>query len=253
MTNTRRLTLQLTPLIDLLLIVMFAQYMEVRLLAEREKEVAITEREAVSRENETLRRQVELWESQERDVDQKQHQKVEQIGALVRELFQVPESVLNKLIQPRSKNEAGGLSPAEIADLKSRFQQMAESRADEAVDYLLTFSEMRKQFDLWELYMDEEGRLQITVGQDRQRIKSKVIETPEAFVDAVLQVRRQFPPTRNSVLILCRYGDCRLLHKLSMTRGLPAIAERLNSDGQGTTHFEYAVFGYRPQPELEQK
>ena len=253
MMHVRRLTLQLTPLLDLLLIVMFAQYMQLRIAATQEVERVASERETTSHENELLRKQVDQWESQQRDFDQKQGQEREQLGQLVRELFQIPESTINKIIQPRSKNEAGGLSPSEIADLKARFQQLANSRGDQVVDHVLTFNEMRKQFDIWDLYLNEDGELLITVGQDRQQLKSKVIETPEAFVDTVLKVRKQFPPTKNSVLILCRYGDCRLLNKLAMTRGLPAIAERMNSDGQATTHFEYAVFGYRPHPELEKR
>jgi hypothetical protein len=253
MTNVRRLTLQLTPLLDLLLIVMFAQYMQLRIAATQEADRFASERESTVRENEELRKQVDQWESQQQNFDQKQQQEREQLGRLIRELFQIPDATINRIIQPRSKNEAGGLSPSEIADLKARFQQLSTSSGEQIVDHLLTFNEMRKQFDIWEFYLNEDGELLINVGQDRQQLKSKSIETPEAFVDIALKVRKQFPPTKNSVLILCRYGDCRLINKLAMTRGLPAIAERLKSDGQGTTHFEYAVFGYRPHPELDKR
>ena len=250
MMTARRLTFQLTPLLDLLLIVIFAQYMEVRIAAKQETDRIAGERQSTVDENESLKRQVDQWESQQRNVDQKQHREREQLGQIIGELFQISDATLNKIIQPRSKNEAGGFSPAEIADLKARFQQLANSSGDQVIDHLLTFNEMRKQFDVWEIYLNEDGALLITIGQDRKQVKSNVIETPEAFVDVVLQVRKQFPPTKNSVLILCSYGNCRLLHRLAMTRGLPAIAERMRSDGQGTHNFEYAIFGYRPAPEL---
>lgn len=251
MINVRRLTLQLTPLLDLLLIVMFAQYMQLRIAAVQDAERVASEREATIHENEELRQQVEQWESFHKNSDQKQLQEREQLGQLVRELFKIPETVINKIIQPRSQNDGGGLSPSETADLKARFQQLANSRGDLVVDHLLTFNEMRKQFDVWDFYLNENGELLITVGQDRQQLRSKPIETPEQFVEVALKVRKQFPPTKQSVLILCRYGDCRLLNKLAMTRGLPAIADRANTDGRGTIHFEYAIFGYRPHPELE--
>ena len=193
----RRLTLQLTPLLDLMLIVMFAQYMEVRIVATQQAERVASERQSTTAENDALRQQVDEWETQQRNVNQKQKREIEALGQLIRELFQVPEATLNKIIQPRSKNEAGGLSPAEIADLKARFQQLANSRGDQVVDHLLTFNEMRKQFDLWEFYLNEDGELVATVGQDRQQVKSKPIETPEAFVDAVLQIHKRFPPTKN--------------------------------------------------------
>lgn len=253
MIPTRRLTLQLTPLLDLLLIVMFAQYMELQLVAKKQTDQAASEQQATIDENESLRRQVNQWESEQHDVDRKEHRERELVGRLIRELFRVPETIVTKILQPRSKSESAGLSPAEIADLKARFQQLASSSGEQIIDHLLTFNEMRKQFDIWEIYLTEEGEMLVTVGQDRQVAKSKPIETPEEFVDAVLQIRKRFPPTKDTVLILCRYGDCRLTHRLSMIRGLPAIAARLKTDGQGTTNFEYAVFGYRPQPESESK
>lgn len=250
MTISRRVSLQLTPLLDLMLIVIFAQYMEVRLVARQESDRVAGERQSMDVENQKLRQQVEQWEQQQRVIDQEKDREREQIGQIIRELFNIPEATVNKFVQPRSKNETNVFSPAEIAELKARFQQLANSNGEKVVDHLLTFNEMRKQFDVWEFYLDEDGVLLITVGQDRQHLKSKVVESPEAFVDIVLQIRSQFPPTKNSVLMLCSYGDCRLLHRLSMTRGLPAIAERLRRDGQGTQKFEYAVFGYRPQPEI---
>jgi hypothetical protein len=253
MTTVRRLTLQLTPLLDLLLIVMFAQYMQLRIAATQEADRFASEREATTRENEELRQQVDLWESEQRRANQQQQRERTQLGQLVRELFHIPETTINRIIQPRSKDESAGLSPSEIASLKAQFQEMSNSRGDQVVDHLLTFNEMRKQFDTWEFYMNEDGELLITAGTDRQTVKSKPIETPEQFVDTVLKVRKQFPPTKPSVLILCRYGDCRLLNQLAMTRGLPAIAERLKGDGQGTTRFDYAVLGFRPLPELEKR
>jgi hypothetical protein len=249
--QTRRLTLQLTPLLDLMLIVLFAQYMDVQIVAKNEADRLANERQTTEAENESLRKQVEEWESQRQTAEHNAQRERDQLGQLVRELFKVPDAVLNKIIQPRSKNEGGGLSPAEIAELKAQFQQMAAATGEKIVDHLLTFNEMQKQFDIWQIYMTEDGELLINAGQDRQSVKSKEIDSPETFIDAVLQIRKRVPPTKDTVLILCRYGDCRLSHRLSMIRGLPAVAERLKAEGQGTTKFEYAVFGYRPQPELE--
>lgn len=253
MNHVRRLTLQLTPLLDLLLIVMFAQYMQLQIVAKQESERLAAERESTLHERDDLQQQVDRWESQQRQFDERQHQERVLLGQLMRELFQIPDTTVNKIVQPRGKSEAGGLSPSEIADLKARFQQLASSRGDQVVDHLLTFNEMRKQFDIWEFYLNENGELLITVGPDRQQLKSKAIETPEQFVDATLQVCKKFPPTKNTVLILCRYGDCRLLNKLAMTRGLPSLAARMRNDGAGMVQFDYAIFGYRPQPELEKQ
>ena len=252
MTFVRRVTLQLTPLLDLMLIVIFAQYMEVKMVAKQEIDRVASERQETVDENEVLRQRVDQWEAQQRESEHTEHRERERLGQVIRELFRIPDPTLNKLIQSISQTEAGGLSPTEIADLKARFQKLANSTGEQVIDHLLTFHEMRKQFDVWDFYLNEDGTLQITIGQERQQIISKtVIESPEIFVDVVLQVRKQFPPTKNSILILCSYGDCQLSHRLAMTRGLPSLARRMKNDGQGTQTFEYAVFGYRPQPELK--
>lgn len=253
MNSMRRISLQLTPLLDLLLIVMFAQYMEVRIAATQETERVADERDSIQKENESLQRQVDKWEADQRQLDRRQNQERVQIGQLIRELFRVPEVTINRIIQPRSKGDAAGLSPSEMEDLKARIQQLANARGEQVVDHLLTFNEMRKQFDLWEFYLNENGELLVTAGPDRQTAKLGVVESPEEFVDAVLQVRKQFPPTKKTVLILCRYGDCRLINKVAMVRGLPVIAERIQRDTEGTVRFEYAIFGYRPQAELEKR
>jgi hypothetical protein len=252
MTVRRRLTLQLTPLLDLLLIVMFAQYMEVQIVAKREADRVASERDATLEENDELRRQVARWEAEQKKVDRDQHREREQIGQLIREVFRLPNETVNKVVQPRSAGEAG-LSPSELAELKAQIHQLATARGDRVVDHLLTFNEMRKQFDIWELYLNQEGELLISISGNPQQFKSKVIETPEAFIDTMLAVREKFPPTKSTVLILCRYGDCRLVNKIAMTRGLPAMAERIQSEGRESVRFEFAIFGYRPQPELDQR
>lgn len=252
MTLSRRLTLQLTPLLDLLLIVMFAQYMEVQIVAKREAERISSERDATEEENEQLRQRVAQVESEQRNSDRDRLRDHEQIGQLIREVFRLPDDTVNKVVQPRAVGEAG-LSPSEMAELKAQLHQLSNERGDRVVDHLLTFNEMRKQFDLWELYLNENGELIVSAGPHRPQVKSKAIETPEAFIDTMLAVRDKFPPTKQSVLILCRYGNCRLVNKIALTRGLPAISQRINADGNEPVRFEFAIFGYRPQSELEQR
>ena len=73
MTRVRRMTLQLTPLLDLLLIVIFAQYMEVRIVAKQESDRVAHERESSAVEYNEWRRQVDEWESQQQNVYREQH------------------------------------------------------------------------------------------------------------------------------------------------------------------------------------
>jgi hypothetical protein len=61
MIPSRRLTLQLTPLLDLLLIVMFAQYVEIRAKAEKQtQEIQSTHEQSQAQLDEAIRQLVAL-------------------------------------------------------------------------------------------------------------------------------------------------------------------------------------------------
>lgn len=251
--SSRKLTLQLTPLLDLLLIVIFAQYMEVRTVAKQETEKARIESEAarddldvVRRQLEALQKQLAEWEQKHREVEQSEYAGREQLGQLFGELFRIPEATIQRIANRRSSDEAV-LSPAEIAALKAEFKVLSTARADQVVDHLLTFAEMKKRFDVWELYIQQDNSLIVTVGQHKKRLQADDIGTPELFADEFFKLYKSFPQTKSIVLILVSYGDSQLRYRLAITRGLPIVSERMRQDSNATVKFEYAVLGFRPE------
>lgn len=250
--NTRKLSLQLTPLLDLLLIVIFAQYMEVRTVARQETERAQTEREAAQADLDALQNQLVAlqnqlaeWEQKRRETERAEYASREPLGQLFGELFRIPESTIQKIANRRSSDEAV-LSPAEIAALKAEFKVLSTARADQVVDHLLTFVEMKKRFDVWELYIQGDNSLIISAGENRKRLQPDDIETPELFADEFFKLYKSFPQTKSIVLILVSYGDSQLRYRWAVTKGLPSVAERMRLDSNGTVKFEYAVLGFRP-------
>ena len=250
--DRRKLTLQLTPLLDLLLIVFFAQYMEVRMIAEQETERAEVGRVEARADLDTVQKQLAELQKQLAELDQKRRETErtdyagrEQLGQLFGELFRIPESIIQKIANRRSSDEAV-LSPAEIAALKAEFKSLSTARADQIVDHLLTFTEMKKRFDVWELYIQQDDSLLITAAQHKQRLQPDDIETPELFSEEFFKLYKSFPQTKSVVLILVSYGDAQLRYRLSITKGLPAVTERMRLDSNGTVKFEYAVLGFRP-------
>jgi regulator of replication initiation timing len=252
MIATRRLSLQLTPLLDLLLIVIFAQYLEVRSVAKQEVEQVETQRQAAIADTDLLRQQLadlqhklDEWEAHSRASNRIEHANKEQLGQLFGELFHIPEATIQRIAKQRSQDQAG-LSPAEIAVLRKEFQALATARGDQVVDHLLTFTEMKKRFDVWELYIEDNGALIVSSGSHRKRLQTGIIETPEQFSDELFRIYKTFPQTKSVVLILVSYGDARLLHRLAVIKGLPEVTERMRLDSNGTARFEYAVLGFRP-------
>lgn len=251
--DRRKLTLQLTPLLDLLLIVFFAQYMEVRMIAEQETERAEVGREEARADLESVQKQLAALQQQMAELDQKRrdtertdYTSREQLGQLVGELFRIPEATIQKIVARRSFDETV-FSPAEIAALKAEFKSLSTARADQVVDHLLTFNEMRKRFDVWELYVDNNDSLRITAGTHQKHIQADNINTPEMFSDEFFKLYKSFPQTKNVVLILVSYGDSQLRSRWAVTKALPAVTERMRLDSNGTVKFEFAVLGFRPE------
>lgn len=255
--SARRLTLQLTPLLDLLLIVIFAQYLEVGTVARQETERAEVERAAAQADLETVRQQLtELqqqladWDQKHRETEQSEYKDREQLGQLFGELFRIPEATIQKIVTRRTSNEAAW-SAAEITALKAEFKSLSTARADQIVDHLLTFAEMKKRFDIWELHVGRDNSLLITAEPHQKRLPPDAIATPEQFSEEFFKLYKSFPQSKNVVLILVSYGQSHFQYRWSVARGLPVVTERMRQDSNGTIKFEYAVLGLRPEPPRE--
>lgn len=252
MTYPRRLTFQLASLLDLLLVVMFSQYLEVQIAAEQQAERMTLKEEQSSAELEDLRgrleamrQQLQDWEDRQRQADRAEYQQQEQLGRLFGELFKLPESTIRKLVQQRGQDLAG-LTPAEADALKAELKSLAAARGDQVVDHLLTYVEMKKRFDVWELYLQENGAIVVTAGTHQKRLQTGIVENAQQFSDELYNLYKTFPQTKSTVLILVSYGDARLLHRNAVIKGLPIVAERMRTDSNGTVRVEYALLGYRP-------
>lgn len=271
MTVRRRLTLQLTPLLDLLLIVIFAQFMEVR---EREAttvgaarravddlrrakvelahlqathEQAVHALERAMRTMESLTEQHKLLTQQaaraREDVDRAVAQQ-RLLGELVAMLFDVPDEILAQALTPEEA-EGPAASADQRAFLERRFRELSLASAGRMIRHLLSYEEMRKRCDLWELHIDETGWLTLRVGDAVRGFRAT---TPEEFSDRLYAEYKSLPQPKSLVVIMLSYGDARGEVRDAAERGLPIVTERMRRNSAGFIRFEYAILGYQPEP-----
>lgn len=247
MINYRRLSFQLTPLLDLMLIVMFAQFLDLRTAAHQEVARAETERQRsidqVAVLKERLDRSASATQQSER-LDQELRQlrlERDRVGALVRELFAAPDQEVSPRLRPGT-SDAPGLSAAEILKIRQRFQALGTARTDEAIGHLVTFEEMRKRCDVWELFLDESGVCVLTFGDRRIEFRG---ETRAQFADRLYEAYKSLPQSKSLVIVLMSYGDARYGDRQAAFDALPDALERMRNDTSGRTRFEYAILGYR--------
>lgn len=275
--SRRRLTFQLAPLLDLLLIVIFAQYMEVRQqtvaagdeasrkLAAAEQQIAHANR-ALAAERETSDAWRELQErldesdrekaqlsEQARQLQQQTvalEQSLEQaaaqrdlVGRLATELFKLPDDLIDQQLLSKDPDVLKK-SPEQLDALREKFRQLGQQQASDMVKHLLTYEELRKRCDIWDLYIDENGNVLFEAGEQAHRFRA---ETAEAFATRLFESYKSLPEPKSLVIILLSYGNTRAVWRKAARDGLREAATRMRADAGGQTRFEYAVLGYRPR------
>jgi myosin heavy subunit len=278
--TSRRLTFQLTPLLDLLLIVIFAQFLDVRdtttereqstttQLSAAQEELAgtqdqlakiLAEKTKAEADREFLRKSLQkLKESTaSQEVEQKSleeslkraHEQRDTIASLVSDLFDLPDETINELIRTRTPENVR-LTPEQVKRLRNEFREFSKQKPGESVRHLLTFEEMRKRCDIWELYINDTG---MTVFSGSGQTHTFRAETTEEFATELYERYKTLPQPKSLVIVLLSYGDVKASVYEAAVDGLPIVAERMRTDQSGRSRFEYAVLGFNPTPPIVPK
>ncbi|MBL6705800.1 MAG: hypothetical protein ISQ06_06785 [Planctomycetaceae bacterium] len=273
--KSRRLTFQLTPLLDLLLIVIFAQFLDVRdtttereqstttQLSAAQEELAgtqdqlakiLAEKNEMEADREFLRASLqelkdstsglELERKSLEESLKRAHEQRDTVANLVAALFDLPDETINELIRTRAPENVR-LTPEQVKRLREEFKSFSKQNPGESVRHLLTFEEMRKRCDIWELYINDTGK---TVFSGSGQSHTFRAETAEEFADELYERYKTLPQPKSLVIILLSYGDVKASVYEAAIDGLPIVAERMRTDQSGRSRFEYAVLGFNPTP-----
>ncbi len=273
--KSRRLTFQLTPLLDLLLIVIFAQFLDVRdTTTEREqatstqlsaaqeelagtqdqlskilaeKNEAEADREFLRQSLQELKEATSGLEIERRSLEEslkRAHEQRDTVASLVADLFDLPDETINELIRTRTPENVR-LTPEQVKRLREEFKSFSKQNPGESVRHLLTFEEMRKRCDIWELYINDTGK---TVFSGSGQSHTFRAATAEEFAAELYERYKTLPQPKSLVIILLSYGDVKASVYEAAIDGLPIVAERMRTDQSGRSRFEYAVLGFNPTP-----
>lgn len=261
MMPARKLTFQLMPLVDLLLIVFFAQYVEMQaLMREESGRLRAFQRDLTAERDDALHQLISLQEQltsldelqSERDSLSQDLKRVraqrDWIGEMIVELFRAPESDVAKLLGETPSSP--GPTAAEVRQLRQQWRRLAEDRGEEVVEHLLTFHELRKRCDLWDLYIQDDGQIVLTVNRQRQMLRA---EEADAFSTRLFEAYKALPQPKSLVLLLVSYGDARLGVRQAVLDGLPAALERIRADDESRSRYDFAVLGYRPETRQKER
>ncbi len=250
----RRLQFQLMPLLDLLLIMIFSLYLEVRERAETQEQQA--EQRLVAREEEQDRRlaageaklesersalAAEREELQGRVADAIEQQR--RAADLTAELFAVPQELVDEALRPLPAR-APPRSAEETERLRERFRELAALRGPQLVEHLLTHEELRKRADVWTLRVRGNGEIVLSTGDRTLNFRAV---TGDEFASRLYDRHKTLPQPKGLVVLLVSYGDARADVRQAVLNGLPEAIRLMREDRLGRTQFEYAVLGFLPE------
>lgn len=272
----RRLSLQLTPLLDLLLIVIFAQYLEVRdrqAAVARQTDAAVVERDRavaqvadlesrlsasdqsrrlaesqLAMSNTALSMQKEQIDELNYQLDRTLNQE-RVLGEIVVSLFNLPQEEVRRILQQIVP--AGTIAGSVDADkLRQEIQRMSSQKAGEMIRHLLSYEQIRKRVDVWELHLAAGPRWMI-YAEDKTHSYQVPLDADdnfdsERFVSSVFDWYRSLPQPKSRVILLLTYDRGTRSYLIrEARRAMPTLIERMEKDSAGRSNFEYTELGFR--------
>ncbi|MEQ9409737.1 MAG: hypothetical protein RIK87_18520 [Fuerstiella sp.] len=248
----RRLTFQLTPLLDLLLIVIFAQYMEVRLnarsaqdqLQQQKVDLESSYQQRMAQlEQQYKERQGSLAATRERYSEHYESilQQHHQAGAALAKALNLPGTLMEQILRLRTSGQAADADRLQTA--VDRMKQIVQSRGEEMLQFVLKYDEMQKHVSVWELYVQDNGQASFSDGEQTQLVSYR---TQEEFVSRSFEASKAFTEPKPLVIILLSHGDAQAGQRRRATEGMPELVDQLRRDSGNTRWYDFSLMGFRP-------
>lgn len=269
----RRFTLQLAPLLDLLFIVLYAQYIDLQEATKREIAQEITRRHDAERaEHEAAKLRTDAL-SQLADLNQKlEHFEIEKrrltrelelaraetakegqaredleklaardrvaIGQLVQNVLRVNQDAILEAIQAAPGPDR--------QKLRAEFEEMSNKSAGALIHHLRATEELKKRADLWEVYIGDDNNVRVTLVGDVVA-ENLQVQSPDQLANTVAELARQKGEPKSLVIILLSWSNADRRTRDLTRQALDDVVTVLKADWPGK-RIEVAPLGYTPVP-----
>jgi len=269
----RRFTLQLTPLLDLLFIVLYAQYIDLQAATRREiaqetvrrqdaekaeHEAAKLRTDALSQlaelnqkveqfeiEKRRLNRELELAraETQKEGMAREELEKLAAkdraaIGQLVQGVLKINQDAILEAIQ--------GAPTPDRQRLRASFEEMNTQSAAAVIHHLRATEELKKRADLWEVYIGDDNAVRLTLVGDVMA-ENLQVQSADQLANAVAEAARQRGEPKSLVIILLSWSNADRRTRDLARQALDDVVTVLKADWPGK-RIEVAPLGYTPVP-----
>ncbi|RLS33825.1 MAG: hypothetical protein DWH81_16140 [Planctomycetota bacterium] len=253
MITRRRLTLQITPILDMLLIVLFMQFLDIKERAAALEAQASTSAASVAEMGNQLKVAETAATDAQKLVDRVQEQQAA-VARMLGEVFRLTPDETKKFVQEMKAPNLAGPSSAVEAQLK----EFADGSPEPILQHLLTYDEIRKRCDVWELFIDAQNVAHLNTGDRERELRVNLSGSEDADIERfsveLETAYRSLPQPKHLVILMLTYDrGARLTVTEGISAALPKIVDRLTNASTGLTRFEYADLGVRRVPVTGEK
>jgi hypothetical protein len=259
-TGFRPIILNLTPLLDLLLVVIFAQYLDLQTTSHAVVHEAKTSEQttaeklaraaadlravradlrAIRAERDALRdRLAEIDEAYVKRLEERQQDAERRLQAIVR-VVQEQLGVTEEMV----RRTLSSSSPKQLQEILDELRRLRNQSTPALVRHLFLSAEFRKRWDVWEFHIHDDGSLELTV-------EDKVIRKdwfPQAADEIVRELKRIDEP-KSFVLLMVSYGNATLKARRRITDALDPVRTALRNHWGQNKHIYVAKIGYLRKP-----
>ncbi|MFG0287586.1 MAG: hypothetical protein ACF8CQ_05415 [Rhodopirellula sp. JB044] len=280
---SRRTRFQLTPLMDLLLIIVFAQFLDVREATQRETASLESEREKlvyqIQRERSELAGIREALQSQHRELERQRDQaraardeavyqseaRLAEMNAAMSKLSrwlsldaqtEAAPDTGSDASEPTNETIAGPLSEESksddpVATAIRQASRLGKADPDAVLRFLIGHAELLKRAEIWTVHASDNGGIVFMADDQRETFRlerrSQSDRTDEV-ADRLFASYKQLPQPKGLVVLLVSYSPQSVAGVYQpLVDALPRALERLRADTP-ETRFEYTVLGPTPEP-----
>jgi hypothetical protein len=250
----KRVILRLTPLLDLLLIVMFAQYMELQATTDAQVEAEKTRRaealstrqefaranrrleervESLQEDNRLLRDQVATRRSRQEELEEN----LQAVTEIARKQLQIPADVVRHALAEANVDQT--------RRLKEELEDLRRTSLAEVIRYLRKNLEFRNHWDVWEVHIDGKDSLRL-IRNDQVLVEDLFVTNPDNFVQTVGGYFGQAEP-KSTILILLSWGDASFGTRTLVKAGLEDLRAVLRDKWARPKKIHISTLGFIPE------
>jgi hypothetical protein len=251
---------------DLLLIIVFAQYLEFHRSStvarvQTEQEITAT-RQSLEDQFDRKTRELDRVRNDLIRDNRQLRQKTDMAVAMTQQAKRrqtMTEELLRKLLRIDADLIDAELSPPESVDALRDTEATARSirNADDAslLRFLAGYDELLKRAEVWTIHVSDRGDTEIKAGGSGGKSHSFRLEEAsqrsrtEEFVQQMRAAYSQMPQPKGLVVILVSFSPRAIAGNYQpVLDGMPRVIEWLGEDSGGRTRFEYSVIGAITDP-----